>query len=50
MVIVIQGVPADVCENCGEYFLSDRIAEDVLNRGEAATRSGEVVQVLRYAA
>ena len=24
--VIIKGVPAEVCENCGEYYLEDTIA------------------------
>ena len=50
MVIVIKDVPADVCENCGEYFLGESTAEEVMRRGEQAAESGAELQVLRYAA
>ncbi len=50
MVIVIKDVPAEVCENCGEYFLSEATTEEVMRRGELAAESGVELQVLRYAA
>ncbi len=25
--IIIKGVPAEICDNCGEYYLSDEITE-----------------------
>ena len=50
MVIVIKEVPAEVCENCGEDFLSDAISEEVMRLGELAANSGAELQVLRYAA
>lgn len=28
-VIVIKDVPAEVCENCGEYYLSEATTEKV---------------------
>ena len=50
MVIVIKDVPAEVCENCGEYFLSEATTEEVMRRGDLAAESGVELQVLRYAA
>jgi YgiT-type zinc finger domain-containing protein len=42
-VVVVRNVPADVCENCGEAFISDAIAatlEDlVANAKESGTES-----------
>jgi YgiT-type zinc finger domain-containing protein len=48
--VILKGVPADVCENCGEYYLSDEVAGQVLGRAEAAVNSGAEVEILRYAA
>jgi YgiT-type zinc finger domain-containing protein len=48
--VILKNVPADVCENCGEYYLSDVIAEQVLARAEAAVRNGAEVEILRFAA
>jgi YgiT-type zinc finger domain-containing protein len=48
--VILKGVPADVCQNCGEYYLSDEVAGQVLERSEAAVNSGAEVEILRYAA
>lgn len=48
--VVIKAVPADVCENCGEYYLSDPIATRVYAIADAAVRSGAEVEILRFAA
>jgi YgiT-type zinc finger domain-containing protein len=48
--VILKGVPADVCENCGEYYLSDEVAGQVLEKGEAAVNCGAEVEILRYAA
>lgn len=48
--VVIKAVPADVCENCGEYYLSDEITEKVLELAEEAVRKGAEVEILRFAA
>ncbi|HEV7786447.1 MAG TPA: YgiT-type zinc finger protein, partial [Thermoanaerobaculia bacterium] len=42
--------PADVCENCGEYYLSDNIAGELLERAEKAIQNGAEVEILRFAA
>jgi len=49
-IIVVKYVPADVCENCGEYYLSDSVAGKIMARAEEAVRNGAEVEVLRYAA
>ncbi|MFQ5954885.1 MAG: type II toxin-antitoxin system MqsA family antitoxin [Kiloniellales bacterium] len=49
-VVVVKSVPADVCENCGEYYLSAPVTEQVMARAEEAVKSGAEVEVLRFAA
>jgi len=49
-VVIFKDVPADVCENCGEYYLSDSIAGELLERAEKAIQNGSEVEILRFAA
>jgi YgiT-type zinc finger domain-containing protein len=49
-VVIFKDVPADVCENCGEYYLSDNIAGELLERAEKAIQNGAEVEILRFAA
>ena len=48
--VILKGVPAEVCENCGEYYLSQIVSEQVLVRAEQAATSGAEVEILRFAA
>lgn len=48
--VIIKDVPADVCENCGEYYLSGKITDQVHAMGEDAVRKGAEVEILRFAA
>ena len=48
--VIIKGVPADVCKNCGEYYLSEDITGQVLARAEEAVKKGAEVEILRFAA
>ena len=48
--VVIKDVPADVCENCGEYYLSEKMTEEVMALAEDAVRHGAEIEVLRYGA
>jgi len=43
-------VPAENCENCAEYYLSEDVAEKVQALAERAIRQGAEIEVLRYAA
>ncbi len=48
--IIIKEVPADICENCGEYYLSAEISERVLTLAEKAVENNAVIEILRFAA
>lgn len=48
--VILKQVPADVCENCGEYYLSDTVTAQVLERTETAVKSGAEVEILKFAA
>ena len=48
--VIVKGVPAEVCENCGEYYLSAEVSAVVLERAERAASNGTEVEILRYAA
>jgi YgiT-type zinc finger domain-containing protein len=49
-IIIIKEVPAEVCENCGEYYLSEATTEKIQAMAEQAISQGVVVEILRYAA
>ncbi|MCX6106869.1 MAG: type II toxin-antitoxin system MqsA family antitoxin [Proteobacteria bacterium] len=49
-VIVVKEVPAEVCANCGEYYLSEEVSKKLLSKANAAVASGAEVEILRYAA
>jgi YgiT-type zinc finger domain-containing protein len=48
--VVIKEVPAEVCGNCGEYYLPEDVTAQVEDLAEQAVRHGAEVEVLRYAA
>jgi hypothetical protein len=48
--MIFKGVPADVCENCGEYYLSEEITGRLLERAEQAVQNGAEVEIVRFAA
>jgi YgiT-type zinc finger domain-containing protein len=48
--IVFKGVPAQVCDNCGEAYLDEAIAKSLLVAAESAARDGVQVDVRKYAA
>jgi YgiT-type zinc finger domain-containing protein len=48
--LIIKQVPADICTNCGEYYLSETIADRVLRLADEAVEKGTEVEILRFAA
>lgn len=48
--IIVRGVPADVCANCGEYYLEEEAARKVMSLAESAVQRGAEVEILHYAA
>ncbi len=48
--VVFKDVPAQVCENCGEYYLSEEITAKLLKRAERAVEDGAEVEIIRFAA
>ena len=49
-MVIFKGVPADICDNCGEYYLSDDVTKRIMERAEAAVRNGAEVEIQRFAA
>ncbi|MGA2093396.1 MAG: type II toxin-antitoxin system MqsA family antitoxin [Sedimentisphaerales bacterium] len=48
--VIIKDVPAEICENCGEYYLSQEVTDKIQTLAEQAVRQGAEIEVLRYAA
>lgn len=49
-VVVIRDVPAEICDNCGEYYLSEPTAKRVYADADETARRHVEVEILRYAA
>ena len=50
LTMVLKGVPAEVCENCGEEYVGEEAAADALGKAERAARDGVRVEVRDYVA
>jgi YgiT-type zinc finger domain-containing protein len=48
--IILKNVPAEVCANCGEPYLSSAVTEEVLKKAEDAAKRGTELEILKYAA
>jgi YgiT-type zinc finger domain-containing protein len=48
--VVINDVPAQVCENCGEEYVEELVADSVLASALASARAGVRVEIRDYVA
>ena len=46
-IIAIKDVLADVCNNCGEYYLNTEMTKEVLKKAEQAYKNGTEIEVIR---
>lgn len=49
-VVVIRDVPAEICDNCGEYYLSEPTAKRVYADADKTAQRHVEVEIQRYAA
>ncbi len=49
-VVIVKGVPADICQECGEYYLEETVARKVYTQAEEALKKHKEVEILQYAA
>ena len=50
LTLVVRGVPARVCRNCGEEYVEETEAARLLGAAEEAARAGVKVDVRDYVA
>ena len=50
MTLVFKGVPAEVCQNCGEAYVEAELSRRLLASAEEAARSGVQVDVREFVA
>jgi len=48
--LVFKNVPAKVCENCGEEYLSEETNQELLKKANDAADRGVDLELLRFAA
>ncbi|WBL41278.1 type II toxin-antitoxin system MqsA family antitoxin [Algoriphagus halophytocola] len=46
-IVLIKEVPADVCTNCGHYYLSSEMTKLVLEKGNEAYTKGAELEVVK---
>ena len=47
--LVLKAVPAEICENCGEYYLSDDVASRLYRQAEQSLERGTEIEIGHYA-
>ena len=50
ITLVIKGVPAEVCPNCGEEYVDEQTTRKLLKTAEEAIRVGVQVDIRDYVA
>jgi YgiT-type zinc finger domain-containing protein len=50
ITLVVKGVPARVCQTCGEECVDEETTRDLLEAAAAAERTGVQVEVRQFAA
>jgi YgiT-type zinc finger domain-containing protein len=48
--LVVKGIPADVCDSCGEGYIAQDVTSKLLVQAEAAAKAGVQVAVRKYIA
>ncbi|HZA24816.1 MAG TPA: type II toxin-antitoxin system MqsA family antitoxin [Dehalococcoidia bacterium] len=48
LILVVRGVPAQVCENCGEEYVDEHVTVQLLKIAEEASQAGVQVDVREY--
>jgi YgiT-type zinc finger domain-containing protein len=48
--VIVKEVPAEVCDNCGEYYLDEAVTQRILDMAEQAVLRNAEVEILRFAA
>ena len=48
MIMVIMRVPAQVCRNCGEAYVDEKVASELLASADKAAKRGAEVEISEY--
>jgi len=48
LTLVVKGVPAKVCRNCGEEYVDEKATAQLLKTAEEAARAGIQVDIREY--
>ena len=48
LTLVVKGVPAQVCSNCGEQYVDEQVASELLATANELAKSGAQVEIRQY--
>lgn len=48
LIMVVKGVHAQVCKNCGEAYVDEKVASELLISAEQAASAGVQVEIRQY--
>jgi YgiT-type zinc finger domain-containing protein len=48
--IIIKYVPAQICENCGEYYLSSEMTKKIFKIANESIKNGIEIEIIKYVA
>ena len=49
-LIIFKEVPAEVCDNCSAYFLSEEESKKLYDKANEAIKNGAQVEILKHTA
>lgn len=49
-LVVFKSVPAQICSNCGEEYVSSAVNQTLLSRAQREWEEGIILEVLNFAA
>jgi len=48
LTLVVKAVPAQVCDNCGEEYVDEKAAAQLLSDAESSARAGNEINVRHF--
>lgn len=48
LTLVVKGVPAQICDNCGEEYVDEKATAELLAKVESEARAGSEINVRHF--
>ncbi|HQC12001.1 MAG TPA: DUF1508 domain-containing protein [Methanoregulaceae archaeon] len=46
--LIMEEVPAEICNNCGEDYIEDTVADEIMTIAENLSKTGSKIEVRKY--